>query len=79
MKDSKIFPKIMLQYANPFLSWKKLSGVVEMEFGPSAFDDPIVALFKLAQISTLDDYYLEFTALANCLTSLEPEALLDYF
>jgi hypothetical protein len=36
-------------------------------------------LSKLQQTGSLDDYYLEFTTLANRSTGLTPEALLDCF
>ncbi|MCH99336.1 hypothetical protein A2U01_0020348, partial [Trifolium medium] len=69
----------MLQRANPFLSWQELSRAVELEFGPSEFERPRASLFKLAQTGSLDDYYLEFTSLANRSTCLTPDAFLDCF
>jgi hypothetical protein len=55
----------MLQRARPFLSWQDLSRVIELEFGPSEFERPRASLFKLQQTGSVDDYYLEFTALTN--------------
>jgi uncharacterized coiled-coil protein SlyX len=69
----------MLHRAHPFLSWHDLSRAIELEFGPSAFDRPRTTLFKLAQTGSQDDYYLEFTTLANRSTGLTPDALLDCF
>jgi hypothetical protein len=69
----------MLQRARPFLSWQDLSRVIELEFGPSEFERPRASLLKLQQTGSVDDYYLEFTALANRSTGLTNEALLDCF
>ncbi|MCH80321.1 hypothetical protein A2U01_0001088, partial [Trifolium medium] len=69
----------MLQRARPFLSWQELSRSIELEFGPSEFERPRASLFKLTQSGSLDDYYLEFTALANRSSGLTVEALLDCF
>lgn len=69
----------MLQRTKPFQSWSALSRAIELEFGPSAFDRPRAALFKLSQTGSLSDYYLEFTALANRVTGLDQEAVMDCF
>ncbi|PNX99071.1 retrotransposon-related protein, partial [Trifolium pratense] len=69
----------MLNCAHPFLSLHALSRAIELEFGPSVFGRPRTTLFNLSQMGSVDDYYLEFTALANRSTGLTPEALLDCF
>jgi hypothetical protein len=65
--------------STPVLSWQKLSRSIELEFRPSEFKRPRASLSKLQQTGSLDDYYLEFTTLANRSTGLTPEALLDCF
>ncbi|PNX70432.1 hypothetical protein L195_g057387, partial [Trifolium pratense] len=71
--DQSVIPCYqMLQRAQPFLSWQELSRSIELE-------RPRASLFKLSQTGSLDDYYLELTALANRSTGLTAEALLDCF
>ncbi|MCH87619.1 hypothetical protein A2U01_0008493, partial [Trifolium medium] len=78
--DQTVIPWFqMLHRARPFLSWQELSRSIELEFGPSEFERPRASLFKLTQTGSLDDYYLEFTSLANRSTGLTAEALLDCF
>ncbi|MCI38588.1 hypothetical protein A2U01_0059816, partial [Trifolium medium] len=78
--DQSVIPWYqMLHRARPFLSWQELSRSIELEFGPSEFERPRASLFKLKQTGSLDDYYLEFTSLANRSTGLTNEALLDCF
>jgi hypothetical protein len=50
-----------------------------MDFGPSAYDCPRAALFKLSQNSTVTEYYREFNALANRVYGVSTEAFLDCF
>jgi len=43
------------------------------------FESPLETLFKLFQHDSVQDYYTEFVALANC-TNIDPlEALMDCF
>ncbi|MCH79786.1 hypothetical protein A2U01_0000542, partial [Trifolium medium] len=69
----------MIQRETPFRSWQEFTRAIELEYGPSAFDRPRTALFKLAQSGTINDYYTQFTALANRVTRLDPDAMLDCF
>lgn len=47
--DQSVVPWFqMLQRTKPFQSWSALSRAIELEFGPSAFDRPRAALFKLS-------------------------------
>ncbi|QHN82893.1 hypothetical protein S245_071022 [Arachis hypogaea] len=69
----------MMQRNQSFTTWFELKRAVEIEFGPSMFDCPQAALFKLTQQESVGDYYLEFTALANRSQINPLEALTDYF
>jgi hypothetical protein len=42
-----------------------LTQVLLERFGPSSYDDPMEALFKLKQIIIVDDYKKIFEALSN--------------
>lgn len=50
-----------------------------MEFGPSLYDCPHSTLFKLTQTALVNEYYVEFTALANRTQGISTNALLDCF
>jgi hypothetical protein len=69
----------MNQRSQPFRSWLEFTRVLEMDFGPSAYDCPRAALFKLSQNSTVTEYYREFNALANRVYGVSTEAFLDCF
>jgi hypothetical protein len=69
----------MIQKNEPFTSWQQLTRALELDFGPSAYDCPRATLFKLTQTTTVNDYYMQFTALANRVEGLSPEAMLDCF
>jgi len=69
----------MMQRNQPFRSWHELKRAIEIEFGPSLFDCPRASLFKLMQVGSVNEYYPEFTALANRAHIEPPEALLDCF
>lgn len=64
---------------NPFQSWLGFPRALEMEFGTSPYDCPRSILFKMNQTTTVHDYYVEFTALANRVHGLSPDAILDCF
>ena len=53
--------------------------VIEIEFGHSLFDCPRASLFKVVQSNSVNEYYMEFTALVDCTHNEPPEALLDCF
>lgn len=69
----------MLQKAHPFQTWHDFTKALEEEFGPSNYECPRVAFFKLAQTGTLSEYYLELTSLANRVDGLSREELMDCF
>jgi hypothetical protein len=69
----------MIQRASPFRSWQGFTRAIESEYGPSAYERPRTALFKLAQTGSVNEYYVQFTALANRVTGIDAEALLDCF
>ncbi|MCH98982.1 hypothetical protein A2U01_0019992 [Trifolium medium] len=51
----------------------------QMDFGPSVYDCPRAALFKLNQSGSVGEYYTEFNKLANRVYGVSTEALLDCF
>jgi hypothetical protein len=69
----------MLQRTQPFRSWQDFTRALELDFGPSAYDCPRAALFKLNQGGSVSEYYREFTALANRVYGVSTEAFLDCF
>jgi hypothetical protein len=69
----------MIQRSHPFRPWQEFTRALEMDFGPSAYDCPRAALFKLNQTNSVCDYYREFNALANRVYGVSSEALLDCF
>nr|KYP65516.1 hypothetical protein KK1_011752 [Cajanus cajan] len=69
----------MLTKNNPFQSWVGFTRALEMEFGSSPYECPRSTLFKLTQTGLVQEYYKEFTALANCVYGVNPDALLDCF
>jgi hypothetical protein len=69
----------MLSRNHPFQSWVAFTRSLELEFGPSPFDSPRAHLFKLTQTTTVHEYYVTFTALANRAQGLTPDAILDCF
>lgn len=44
---------------------------MEFEYGPSAFDRHKTALFKLAQISIVNEFHIQFTTLAIRIIGLD--------
>ena len=69
----------MLQKTAPFHSWKAFTRALELDFGPSTYDCPRATLFKLNQSATVNEYYMQFTTLANRVDGLSVEAILDCF
>ncbi|XP_027348137.1 uncharacterized protein LOC113859608 [Abrus precatorius] len=55
----------MLQRMNQLPSWAALATAIESQFGPSSFDNARPKRFKLAQTSSISNYYNEFMLLAN--------------
>jgi len=69
----------MMQKNNLFPFWKSFTRALEVEFGPSPFECPCSKLFKLNQNTLVEEYYAQFTSLANRITGITMDALLDYF
>jgi len=69
----------MMQKTIPLLSWPALTRALELDFGPSAYDCPRATLFKLAQTTSVNDFYMQFTALVNRVDGLSLVAILDCF
>ena len=69
----------MMNRTYPFQSWLAFTKALELQFGPSVFECPKSTLFKLQQTSLVQDYHLQFTALANRNHGLSPNALLGCF
>ncbi|WVZ00999.1 hypothetical protein V8G54_027068 [Vigna mungo] len=69
----------MMQRNNPIVSWNTLVCLLELEFGPSPFESPRSTLFKLTQSTSVNEYYMHFTTLANRIYGVSSEALLDFF
>ena len=69
----------MLEKSNQVPNWLALCTAIQVQFGPSPFDNPKADLFKLTQTSTVVDYYGSFTKLANQSYGLYDTMLLDYF
>jgi hypothetical protein len=78
--DQTVVPWFQMVQRNfPFRSWQEFTKAIELEFGPSVFERPRSALFKLTQSGSVGEYYLTFTALANRVTGLNSEAVMDCF
>nr|KYP41745.1 hypothetical protein KK1_036853 [Cajanus cajan] len=69
----------MITCDNPFHSWTTFTRALEMEFVHSPYECPRSQLFKLTQSSSVQAYYVQFTALANRVQGITQEALLDCF
>ncbi|XP_076944493.1 uncharacterized protein LOC143615185 [Bidens hawaiensis] len=60
-------------------TWDEFTRLLELRFGPSAYDNHQASLFKLRQTTTLTAYVTEFERLSNCVVGLPAEALLNCF
>jgi len=69
----------MMSRANAFPTWVAFTRALELEFGPFPYEVPRSTLFKLTQTGSVQDYYTQFTALANRVQGVTTEALLDCF
>lgn len=69
----------MMQRTQPIHTWKAFTRAMESDFGPSIYDCPRATLFKLTQTGSVNDYYLEFTSLANRVSGLTHDAIMDCF
>ncbi|KAF5447343.1 hypothetical protein F2P56_032901 [Juglans regia] len=62
-----------------FNSWESLILALQVRFGPSAYDDPMEALMKLKQTSSVTLYKSQFEALSNRLKGLSEKHKLSCF
>ena len=69
----------MTRRNNLGIPWPLFSQALELEFGPSPFDCPRTALFKLIQQGSVHDYHLQFSTLANRTTDMIADAITDCF
>lgn len=69
----------MMQRNSQIPNWKAFTRALEQDFGPSLYDCPRASLFKLVQTGTVNEFYLEFTVLANRSQGLTTEAMLECF
>lgn len=65
--------------SSPLPTWRDFATALEVEFAPSIYQCLRAYLFKLAQIGTMTDYYMEFTSFANRVDGINKEALMDCF
>ncbi|RDX64595.1 Retrovirus-related Pol polyprotein from transposon 17.6, partial [Mucuna pruriens] len=64
--DQEVIPWFqMMQRSHPFQSWQVFTRALELDFGPSLYDCPRATTSKLIQTGSVNDYYMEFTSLAN--------------
>ncbi|OMO87633.1 Retrotransposon gag protein [Corchorus olitorius] len=64
---------------NQLLDWNSFTQALELRFGPSSFQNPYTALFKLKQFGTVVQYQREFELLANRVSGLTEDHLLNCF
>jgi len=78
--EGKVLPWFqLLEKAHQVLDRLSLSTAIQIQFGPSQFDNPLSDLFKLKQSSTMADYYDSFIELANQSYGLDDSILFDCF
>jgi len=68
-----------MQKNNPFQSWDGFTKALTLEFSPSPYECPRSTLFKLSQLGFVNDYYVEFKGLANRITGVTADTILDCF
>ena len=78
--DGKALPWFqMMEKANQVPNWFALSTAIQVQFGPSQFDNPREELLKLRQTSSVSEYYDSFNELATRAYGLDDALLLDCF
>ncbi|XP_075656325.1 uncharacterized protein LOC142626382 [Castanea sativa] len=65
--------------AGGFVSWEVFVKVVHIRFGVTAYDDPIEALTRLKQVSSMAAYKGNFEILSNRITKLSESHKLSCF
>lgn len=69
----------MLEKEGRITSWVALVEALEDRYGPSVFDSPKYALFKLTQENSMEDYHNNFTTLANRVDGIALSKMLACF
>ena len=69
----------MMEKANQVPNWFTLSTAIQVQFGPSQFDNPREELLKLCQTGSVNDYYDSFNKLATRAYGMDDTLLLDCF
>ncbi|RYR38078.1 hypothetical protein Ahy_A09g043029 [Arachis hypogaea] len=64
---------------NQVRNWMNLSIAIQIQFGPSQFDNPREELLKLKQTSSVDKYFESFNDLASRTYGMDDTLLLDCF
>lgn len=68
-----------MYFNNQILSWQAFLHSLETRFAPSIYEDPIGALFKLSQTSTVAANQAQFESLVNRIVGLQPQFYLSCF
>lgn len=66
-------------YKSQLTSWINFLYALQLCFGPSQFNDPQGALFKLIQTATVREYQTQFENGSTQIIGLPPHFLLSYF
>jgi len=69
----------LLEKTEPALDWLSLSTAIQLQFGPSQFDNPREELLKLRQTSSVANYFEAFNDLAARAYGMDDALLLDCF
>lgn len=69
----------MMEKEGRITSWAALIEALEDRYGPSLFESPEYVLFKLTQEDSVEEYYNNFTTLANRVDGISPTKMLACF
>jgi hypothetical protein len=67
-----------VEESGQFPTWEAFLQALLIRFGPT-YDDPMEALMRLRQVSTVTDYTTQFEALSNRLRGISKNNRLSYF
>ncbi|WVZ18930.1 hypothetical protein V8G54_006252 [Vigna mungo] len=71
--------QFFVYYANDEADRLSIASAITLDFGPTAYECPRASLLKLNQTGTVGEYYKAFIGLANRVSGINNEALLDCF
>lgn len=78
--EGEVIPWFQLwEKCEELVSWSSLAKALKLAYGPSLFESPRYALFKLQQKDTVSNYYFSFIDLASQVEGLSSAALVDCF